>query len=67
MACSLVSVYFDSPQLGPKTNCAKLYIIDTEHGIIYNSIRTEVTCKKIPCYMRDLACRWFIIRKGKIF
>ena len=30
-------------------------------------IRTGITCKKIPCYMRDSACRWFIVKKAKIF
>ena len=35
-----------------------------EHGSI---IRTRITCKKIPCYMRDSACRWFIVKKAKIF
>ena len=30
-------------------------------------IRTKITCKKIPCYMRDSACRWFIVKKTKIF
>ena len=30
-------------------------------------IRTGITCKKIPCYMRDSACRWFIVKKRKIF
>ena len=34
------------------------------HGTI---IRTGVTCKKIPCYMRDSACRWFIVKKAEIF
>ena len=34
------------------------------HGTI---IRTEITCNKIPCYMRDSACRWFIVKKPKIF
>ena len=29
-------------------------------------IRTGITCKKIPCYMRDSACRWFIVKKAKI-
>ena len=28
-------------------------------------IQTGTTCKKIPCYMRDSACRWF--KKAKIF
>ena len=35
-----------------------------DHGTI---IRTGITCKKIPCYMRDSACRWFIVKKAKIF
>ena len=30
-------------------------------------IRTGITCKKIPYYMRDSACRWFIVKKAKIF
>ena len=34
------------------------------HGTI---IRTGITCKKIPCYMRDSACSWLIVEKAKIF
>ena len=34
------------------------------HGII---IRTGITWKKISCYMRDSACRWFIVKKPEIF
>ena len=34
------------------------------HGTI---IRTGTTCKKIPCYMRDSACRWLIVENAKIF
>ena len=34
------------------------------HGTI---IRTGITCKKIPCYMRDSAGRWFIVKNVKIF
>ena len=34
------------------------------HGTI---IRTGITCKKSYCYMRDSSCRWFIVRKAKIF
>ena len=26
-----------------------------------------ITWKKIPCYMRDSACRWCIVKKAKIF
>ena len=36
----------------------------SNHGTI---IRTRVTYKKIPCYMRDSACRWFIVKKANIF
>ena len=28
------------------------------HGTI---IRTGITCKKIPCYMRNSTCRWCIV------
>ena len=35
-----------------------------DHGTI---IRTGITCKKIPCYICDSACRWFIVKKAKIF
>ena len=34
------------------------------HGTI---IRAGITCKKTPCYMCDSACRWFIVKKAKIF
>ena len=34
------------------------------HGTI---IRKGIPCKKIPCYMRKLACRWFIVKKLKYF
>ena len=37
---------------------------ELKHGTI---IRTGITCKKIHCYMRDSACRWFIVKKDKIF
>ena len=30
-------------------------------------IRTEMTCKKVPCYMRDSACKWLIVKKAKMF
>ena len=31
------------------------------------TIQSGITCKEIPFYMRDSACRWFIVKKGKIF
>ena len=34
------------------------------HGTI---LRTGITCKKIPCYMRDSTCRSFIVKEAKIF
>ena len=34
------------------------------HGTI---IRTGITCKKVPCYMRASTCRWFIVKKAKIY
>ena len=30
-------------------------------------IQKGITCKKIPYYMRDSACRWFIVKKAKKF
>ena len=30
-----------------------------KHGTI---IRTRITCKEIPWYMRDSACRWLIVK-----
>ena len=39
-------------------------LILIDHGTI---IRTGITCKKIPYYMRDSACRWFIDKKLKYF
>ena len=34
------------------------------HGTI---IQIRTTCKKILCYMRDSACRWFIVKRAKTF
>ena len=36
-------------------------VIMSDHGTI---IRTGITCKKIPCYMCDSACKWFIVKKA---
>ena len=46
--------------------CISVTLMSTywEHGTI---IRTGIKCKKIPCYMRDSACRWFIVKTAKIF
>ena len=45
-------------------NCALLDCVLWNHGTI---IRKGITCKKKSCYMRDSACRWFIVKKTKIF
>ena len=42
----------------------KLLRFKYNHGSI---TRTGITSKKIPCYMHDSACRWFIVKKAKIF
>ena len=42
----------------------KIFLSDFDNGTI---IRTGITCNEIPCYMRDSACRWFIVKKAKIF
>ena len=39
-------------------------IFNFSHGTI---IRTGITSRKIPCYMRDSTCRSFIVKKAKIF
>ena len=45
-------------------NCLKKTTAQFLHGTL---IRTGITCKKIPCYMRDSGCRWLIIENAKIF
>ena len=40
------------------------FVTDSEHGTV---IQTGIKSKKIPCYMHDSACRWFIVTKTKIF
>ena len=41
-----------------------MLVSDITHGII---IQTGITYKKIPCYMYDSACRWFMIKNIKYF
>ena len=38
--------------------------LGAKHGPV---IQTGITRKKIPCFMRDSAYRWFIVKKTKIF
>ena len=35
------------------------------YTIIRTIIRTGNTCKRIPCYMHDSACRWLIAKKSE--
>ena len=30
-------------------------------------IQTGITCQKISCYMHDVACRWLIAERVKVF
>ena len=30
-------------------------------------LQTGIGCMKIPCYMGNAGCRWFIVKKAKIF
>ena len=42
----------------------KIQIHNIHHGTI---MRTGIACKKITCYMRDLACRWLILKNFETF
>ena len=42
----------------------KWFITCYKYGTI---IRTGITFKKVLCYMRDSAYKWFIVRKAKYF
>ena len=35
--------------------------------LAWNDHTTGITCKKIPCYMRDSACRWLVVENAKLF
>ena len=42
--------------------------LETFHLIMHGTIiRAGITCKKIPCYMRNSACSWFSVEKAKNF
>ena len=43
------------------------FAIITDYAFTHETERKGTTCKKIYCYMRDSACRWFIVKKAKIF
>ena len=48
-----------------KLNCVTVCKNETKlnHKTI---IQTGITCKKIPCYMCDSACRWLLVKNAKI-
>ena len=48
-----------------RVSCLKINFLffQSDHGTI---IRIGIACKKIHCYMRDSAFRWFIVKKAKI-
>ena len=74
IACSVLNK--DIPEKSEtNTNNFKIEAIDRKDSIKLNcyqqkdvrSFLTGITCKRIPCYMRDSACRCFIVKKAKIF
>ena len=46
----------------------RILILGSEIGVLSHGtiLQTGITCKKIPCYMHNSACRWFIVKKPKI-
>ena len=70
---SLIRIYLKKSVTN--TNNFKIETIERKDSIKLNwyqqkdvrSFLTGTTCKKIHCYMRDSACRWFIVKKAKIF
>ena len=51
-----------------KDSKKELYFFVVNKDFIHKTvIRTGITSKKIPCYMRDSACKRFFIKKAKIF
>ena len=49
------------------TPCSSVFIVNIEQVNAGTTIQTGITCRKIPCYMRNSACWWFIVKKAKIF
>ena len=49
-------------QLSPSSKTRK-----NRAGQFQQEIRTIIRIGKIPCYMRDSASRWLIVRNAKIF
>ena len=44
-----------------------MHFFEREHFMYGTIIRTGIACKKIPCYMPGSPCRWFIVKKAKMF
>ena len=62
---------FDLKQVESVTKLVKLKVSFTSDKLLDESendtiIRTGITCKKIPYYILESACRWFIVKKTKI-
>ena len=53
--CSLVDI-----SQKKKKKLRKAILPSTVYNACYHKtiFQTEITCKKIPCYKRDPACRW---------
>ena len=59
------NVFMPGPMATTHSACKlSSYLVRTK---LYHMNITGITCKKIPCYMGDSACRWFIVKKAKIF
>ena len=65
LALNIALKFYSSVAKGLELKVRKIWgLIPTfVHGTIK---RTGITCKIIPCYRRDSACRWFIVKKAKI-
>ena len=57
---------FFRPAITKNIHGALSLLLISVNLVSYNA-RPGITCKKIPCYMCDSACRWFIVKKAKIF
>ena len=59
------NVFMPGPMATTHSACKlSSYLVRTK---LYHMNITGITCKKIPCYMGDSACRWFIVKNLKYF
>ena len=66
---SEVFIQFTGSHL-PMTSCTQSKLdlkLEFSNATWNFNTNREITSKKIPCYMRDLACRWYTVKKTKIF